>query len=341
MLSAPARRGPARRYEPSVEGLEGRALLATGQFSLRFLAPSTGTSVISPVTVKGSLPDGSIDILDGTFNSANPVSIGTSSAGTSTGKVSFSPMTFTTYVGSQTGPIFQVLASGSHFNQAQLVVRDSAARIVATYDLGLVFFVSQQISLGDTPVETDTLVYGAVRYSTVDPLTNKVLSVSSWSQVSNAPTFSIPGVTLSSVTASATPGSVATTISLQTIRSGKSVSLRAHVASAAGVPPGTVTFYSGKNRLGSAQVGADGNAVLSGLPSGLKGPVYAIFSGEPGSIYAQSTTVAGAARQQQLFRSAFGRSMTQSEWVLTSIWLQQGQTPQSLAAIYRKLANRG
>jgi type VI protein secretion system component Hcp len=356
VLTTVNRRPVTKRRVLTFEGLEGRALLASGQITLQFLA----TSSPGNISVKGSMPDTTIDLLDVSLSSQTSASVGSTSGGAGAGKVAYAPLTFHTYVGSQTGPLFSVLASGAHFNQAQIVFRNGAGQVYLKYDLGLVFVTSQSIdgNSGTQPIETDQLVYGAIRVNYINPTTNFVMNTSSWSVVNNTNTFTVPGIALTpslvraptvspaaalpTVSPAATAiDNISTSISLKTSKVGSNLALKATVRAKTGVPEGLVTFYDGKTWLGTAEVGADGKATLN-IPAGTaRKHLFAIFSGGPSSIYAPSSTVSGVGIQQKLFSKAFGRFMTASEWVLNSMWMQQGQTSASLGAVYNKIAKNG
>jgi type VI protein secretion system component Hcp len=354
MLRAPARRDRSPRFRPLLEGLEGRALLAAGQISLYIPSPALGTS--SPV--RGNLPDGSIDILQYNVGYQNPVTIGST---TVAGKVKFGPLDVLTQVGSQSAGLFVAEALGAHFNTFTLTVRDSAARLVATYEFKLVFVTSIQDSgdnSGSPPTEDVQVAYGAIRISTFNPVTQLMSSQSSFSQVTNQPVYDVPGVTAARIVRSsispaaalqthvvtaAQATSAATTIKLTTLTKphGATTTLKAKVTSPQGVPTGNVTFYAGKTLLGSSAVTSNGTATLV-IPAGSAGHahIFAIYSGGPGSIFQPATTIGGEAAIQKSFQKWLGRPMTQDEWVLTSMWLQEGFTPTKMASIYRSLSGK-
>jgi type VI protein secretion system component Hcp len=362
MLRTSTRRDRSPRFRPLIEGLEGRALLAVGQISMFIPTPAVGTS--SPV--RGKLPDGSIDILQFNVGYENPTTIGSTTGGVGTGKVKFGPLEIVTQVGSQSGALFAAEALGAHFNTLTLYVRDAGARVMATYEFKLVFVTSIQDSgdnSGDPPTEDVQLTYGAIRISTFNPVTLAMIAQTSFSLVTNQPVFDVPGVTAARVVqssispaaalqtqvpaAQATPSAVttlaATTIRLTTVTKphGATTTLKAKVTSAQGVPTGNVTFYAGKTLLGSSPVTSNGTATVV-IPAGSAGHahIFAIYSGGPGSSFKPATTIGGEAVIQKSFQKWLGRPMTQDEWVLTSMWLQEGFTPAKMGLIYRSLAGK-
>jgi type VI protein secretion system component Hcp len=358
MLRAPARRDRSPRFRPLMESLEGRALLATGQISLFIPSPAPGTS--SPV--RGNLPDGSIDILQYNVGYQNPVTFGSTTGGAATGRVTFGRLDILTRVGSQSAGLFVDEALGAHFNTVTLTVRDSAARLVETLEFKLVFVTSIQDSgdnSGDPPTEDVQLAYGAIRISTFNPVTQLMMAQSSFSQVTNQPVYDVPGVAASRVVQSSivpaaalqtqqvvTPQATSaakTTIKLTTLTKphGATTTLKAKVTSPQGVPTGNVTFYAGKTLLGSSAVTSNGTATLV-IPAGSAGHahIFAIYSGGPGSSFRPATTIAGEAAIQKSFQKWLGRPMTQDEWTLTSMWLQEGFTPTKMGSIYRSLAGK-
>jgi hypothetical protein len=113
------------------------------------------------------------------------------------------------------------------------------------------------------------------------------------------------------------------------------------VTSASGAPTGSVTFYAQATRLGDAPVGAGGTAVLT-VPASDAGRAraraYAIYSGSTDSAFQPSSSVINGAQVRRLFRDNMGRPMTPDEWVLTSIWINQGLSTKHMGSIYRSLA---
>ncbi|HWE39316.1 MAG TPA: hypothetical protein VG406_22390 [Isosphaeraceae bacterium] len=320
-----ARRARPARFRPRLEGLEDRALAAAGQVELILPVPPVGTNAL----VKGDLPDGGIDVA--TYQLSSHVA---------SGKLVFDPLTIITHSGPQSPGLFATEANGIHFPAAVLMVRNDAAQVIATYTLGVVFVSSQSESIasGDgTQTETDVLTFGSLQANSYNPATTALTATSTWSQVTNSPTLTIQALT---------SDPVATALTLKTSRvngpGGPEVLLRAKATSAGGVPVGNVSFYSGTHLLGALPVQADGTASLT-VPAAAvpRGRAYAIFSGGPGSSFQPSSSVSGQARMQRLFQASFHRAMNPDEWALTSMWLQQGFTPNSMASIYRSLAAGG
>jgi hypothetical protein len=250
---------------------------------------------------------------------------------------------------------------GAHFNTATLTVRDTAARVIETLSFKLVLVSSDTMSGSSgeaAPVEDVKFLYGAYQITTINPTTLAPQSQASFSLVTNTPSFDVPGVTAQSlstapvvhasvakahhVSAEAVSTAVPTTIKLTVAKPhhGKTL-LTAKVASKNGVPTGNVTFYSGKTELGQVAVGPDGRATLSASTALIgKSKPFAIYSGGPDSAFQPATTVTGEAILQKSFQKWLVRPMTQDEWVLTSMWLQQGFTPAKMANIYKSLATK-
>ncbi len=353
MIPNRSKRGLSTRFRPSAEILEDRSLMAVGQISLYI--PSAPVSGGLP-PIRGSLPDGSIDVLAYSISSSNPTSVGSAASGTAAGKVLFSPLSLQFAVGSQSPGLFLVESSGSHFNSATLTIRNAAAQVVETITMELVIVAtdSSSDSSGDSPMENVGFLYGSEQVTTYNPTTNTMLAQTSWSQVTNSPTLSVPGITSmslpkasaahvsGSISAEAVSTSAPTTIKLAVAKShhGTTV-LTAKVASTHGVPTGNVTFYSGKTELGQVAVGSDGKATLS-VPTASLGKTkpFAIYSGGPDSTFQPATTVVGEPSFQKSFQKWLGRPMTQDEWVLTSIWSQQGLTLAKMTNIYKSLATK-
>lgn len=363
MLRLSTRRPRRSRLRPGLEALENRALLAIGQIGLAFPIAPVGVSPPIPA-LKGLLPDGSFDVYSYSFNTQNPVTIGTSS-GAGFGKVSFQPLTITLPVGLQSPALFQVMASGGYFPSLRLDVRNDAGSLTARYELGLAFLtnITTSASSGDdAPTETYQFVYGSLRLTTFDPIALKTSFVGSWNQIRNTPDF-LTNENLSAfrfdataeatddpsartqVATTAEAGATATTVTLRSRRQagpdGPTITYTARVTSDSGVPTGAVTFYAGSTRLGDADVGPDGRAVLT-VPASVVGRAraYAIYSGGLDSAFLPSTTVTGGGQVRRLFRDNMGRSMTADEWALTSIWLNQGRTVRQMGAVYRNLAKQ-
>ena len=277
------------RLNPTLEALEDRTLAAIGQISLSF-SPVLGLA--SSTTVQGTLPDvnKSVDVLAYSFNTANPTTFSTTTGGAGAGKVAFGALTITAAVGPQSAPLYLVETSGSHFSSAQMIVRNSAAMQVAVYDFATVFPTSISTSFatgGSAPTETYTFLYGALRETSYDPVSLRVLNVATWSQIQNTSTFTPALATINTfstdATAGAAPGpadisvlstaadasssSAATKVTLHSHRQsgpgGPTITYTASVTSAAGVPTGRVTFYAQSTRLGDAPVAADGTATLT------------------------------------------------------------------------------
>jgi type VI protein secretion system component Hcp len=308
----------------------------------------------------------SIDVLAYSFGSTNPTSIGSATSGVGAGKVVLGTLTITATVGPQSAPLYQVETTGSHFQSAQLIVRNSAAMQVATYDFGLVLVSSITTSFatsGSAPTETYQFNYGSLRDTTYDPVTNKVTNIAIWNQVQNSPTFLAALRADNTSSSNAAPvatqgpadialrsnqadaGSAATKVTLHSHRQGgpdgPTVTDTASVTSAAGVPTGDVTFYVQATRLGEAPVGPDGTAVLT-VPASAAGRAraraYAIYSGSADSAFQPSSSVTNGTQLRGLFRTSMGRPMTPYEWVLTSMWINQGLSTKQMGSIYRSLA---
>jgi type VI secretion system secreted protein Hcp len=357
MIPNRSRRGVRSRFRPVAETLEGRSLMAAGQISLIIPSAAVGTG-FSPI--RGSLPDGSIDVQQFNLATNNPVTIGTTSGGAGAGKVQFSPLEVIVSAGPQSAGLFQAEAVGAHFNTATLTVRDTAARVIEILSFKLVLVTSDLTSgsSGDVPIEDVKFQFGAIQVTTMNPATNTVIAQTSFSLVTNLPTFDVPGITALSlakvpatqvsasnahaVRAAAVSSSVPTTIKLAVAKPHHGTTLlTAKVASTQGVPTGNVTFYSGPTELGQVPVGSDGRATLS-VPSALLGKTkpFAVFSGGPGSSFQPATTITGEPAFQKSFQKWLGRPMTQDEWVLTSMWSQQGLTLAKMTGFYKSLSTR-
>jgi type VI protein secretion system component Hcp len=368
MLRLRSRPSRPPRLSPTLEALEGRTLATVGQISLSF------TSVVGTATpvVQGTLPDvnHSIDVLDYSFSTANPTTIGSAATGAGAGKPVFGALTITAAVGPQSAPLYQVETTGGHFQTARLIVRNSAAQQVAAYDFALVLVssISTSFSTDDTtPTETYQFLYGSLRQTTYNPITNTVTNITTWSQVTNSPGFTValrsldtsninatsvatPGPADISLRSTATAadagaGPVGTKVTLhshsQAGPGGPTVTYTASVTSAAGVPTGDVTFYVQATRLGDAPVGPGGTAILT-VPASAVGSTrarpYAIYSGSADSTFQPGSSVTNGAQVRRLFRTSMGRSMTPDEWVLTSMWINQGKSTKQMGSIYRSLA---
>jgi hypothetical protein len=357
MIPNRSRRGMPPRFRPVAETLEGRSLMAAGQITL-FIPSAAFGAGFSPV--RGSLPDGSIDVQDFNVGTINPATIGSTGGGATTGKPQFAPLEVLISAGPQSAGLFQVETSGAHFNTATLTVRDTAARVIEILSFKLVF-VTSDVTSGSTdsvPTEDVKVQFGAIQVTTMNPATNSVQAQASFSLVTNTPTFDIPGITALSlarapatqvsvpkahaVKAAAVSSAVPTTIKLTVAKPHHGTTLlTAKVASRQGVPTGNVTFYSGTTELGQVPVGSDGRATLP-VPSALLGKAkpFAIYSGGPGSTFQPATTVTSEPTFQKSFQKWLGRPMTQDEWVLTSMWSQQGLTLARMTNIYKSLSTR-
>jgi type VI protein secretion system component Hcp len=348
---------------PTLEALEGRTLAAIGQISLSF---SSVLGAASPVVVQGTLPDAnkSIDVLAYSFSTTNSTTVGSAASGAGAGKAVLSALTITAAVGPQSAPLYQVETTGSHFQSAQLIVRNSAAVVVAVYDFGAVFVSSIATGFGtggSAPTETYQFNYGSLRETTYDPITNRVTNIAIWNQITNTPSVSTALASINTFSTNATAGatqgpadisplstaadagSAATKVTLHSRRQagpdGPTVTYTAVVTSAAGVPTGNVTFYAQATRLGDAPVGPGGTAILT-VPASAAGRArpYAIYSGSADSAFQPSSSVTNGAQVRRLFRASMGRPMNPDEWVLTSIWINQGLSTKHMGSIYRSLA---
>lgn len=350
---SPRRR--ANRFRPEVHSLEERALLAIGQITLSLTGTAT-TGITKPVI--GDLPGGLIELDSFNSGAVTPVSVTSGPAGVGAGKVSFAPLVINTIIGRHTPGLFLALSSGAHFTSAQIIVRDDAARILFTYNFGTVFVTQHEVSAAEgdfLPPETDTLKFGSLQVVINDPNTNKMSFMSQWNQITNTPTVSILGFRSSSVstaalpqpqaggggTAVAAPAAVPTTVKLTAAKAGNGTRLTAKVSSAGGTPTGSVAFYNGKTSLGLADVGADGTATITVAGKLSKSKLVALYSGGPNSRFATGSSVtAQKSATLKLFQRLFNRPMDADEWMLTSLWLQQGTTLAKLAATYKRLATR-
>jgi hypothetical protein len=357
MIPNRSRRGTSPRFRPVTETLEGRSLMAVGQFSLFIPSPAIGGGG-SPI--RGSLPDGSIDVQQFNVDSVNPSFFNSTTGGLVAGKVGFAPLEIVIATGPQSAGLFQAETLGTPFNTATLTVRNTAAQVIEVLSFKLVVVTSDSISgsSGSAPNEDLTFQYGSIQVTTMNPATNTPTSQSSYNQILNQPTFNVPGITSSSlanastakvsaqaaqtVSAKAVATAVPTVITLSTAKTHHgTTTLTAKVTSKHGAPTGNVTFYSGTTELGQVAVGSNGRATLS-VPSALIGKAkpFAVFSGAPDSTFQPSTTVSGKAAFVASFQKWLGRPMTQDEWVLTSIWSQQGLPLAKMTSIYKSLANK-
>ncbi len=355
MPLAPAARRARRTFRPEFQDLEGRALLAIGQITLAL----TGVPSNPATNVTGDLAGGLIDLASFNTAATAPVSIGSASAGASAGKLLFDPLVIQSVVGRHTPGLFLVMASGAHFTKAQIVVRDEAARIRVTYNFGTVFVSRHEIAaaVGDTnAIETDTLNFGSLQIIINDPNTNKVIQQTQWNQITNTNTVSTLGFPSSSVSTAAVsatavgggrnPGTVAptgipTNVQLTPAKVANGTRLTAKVTSTGGTPTGSVAFYNGKTALGLAQVGSDGTATIT-VPGKLStSKLVALYSGGTNSRFATGSSVtANKSATTKLFQRLFNRPMDADEWMLTSLWLQQGLTLAKLKATYMRLAGQ-
>ena len=143
---------------------------------------------------------GWIEISSFSFGEANPIAIGSATAGAGAGKVKFNEFQITKQVDSTSAALFQLCASGGHMPTMVLAVAKSAGATATStdylkFEFHLVFVSSITWANGDaTPVETITFAYGALglAYRAQDPsgtFSTKPL-VGTWSQVYNSPTDS-------------------------------------------------------------------------------------------------------------------------------------------------------
>jgi type VI secretion system secreted protein Hcp len=131
----------------------------------------------------------------------NSVAIGSSGGGAGAGKAQFQDFTFTKAVDTISPAIFKVLASGSHFANARLVLRKAGAvggktqAAYLQYEFELVAVSSQHWagSAGDDqPTESITLKVGAVKISYSPQKPDGTLGqaiTGTWSQVLNSNVF--------------------------------------------------------------------------------------------------------------------------------------------------------
>jgi type VI protein secretion system component Hcp len=353
MIPNRSKRGISNRFRPAAEALEDRSLMAVGQISLYIPNPAFDSPFFAPI--RGSLPDGSIDVQQFNVGSVNPSYINSTTGTLVPGRTSFSPLEIVVATGPQSAGLFQAETLGATFDSARLTVRNTAAQVIEILSFNLVVVTSDTISgsNGSAPSEDLTFQYGSIQVTTMNPATNTPTSQGSYNLVLNQPSYNLltieseslakastANVSAQTVSAKAVSSAAPTTIKLTVAKPnhGKTL-LTAKVASKHGVPTGNVTFYSGKLELGQVAVGANGKAALSVSTALLgKNKPFAIYSGGPDSTFQPATTITDEPAFEKNFEKWLGRPMTEDEWVLTSIWSQQGYNPAKMNSIYQSLA---
>jgi type VI secretion system secreted protein Hcp len=99
-------------------------------------------------------------------------SMGTGSLGSGAGKVTLHPLSVTKEVDKATGPLFNAMCTGTHFDSVVLsAVKAGATKAYLTVTLTNAFIASLQFSASDEiPVESVTMTYGqiCIEYSQQD-----------------------------------------------------------------------------------------------------------------------------------------------------------------------------
>jgi len=128
------------------------------------------------------------------FEIQNVTNIGSATSGAGAGKVQFQPVTIERPVDRASPLLFQMCASGQHFQQVQLLVAKTGGQGPAAgqeaaflvYTLSLVFIqnISWSFTTGGNVMETLNLEAGSIGVKFLDTSTGAVAN-GNWDQVSN------------------------------------------------------------------------------------------------------------------------------------------------------------
>jgi type VI secretion system secreted protein Hcp len=161
--------------------------------------PGPGNQQIQGESQDATFPGklGYIEIKSFQYGVENPTTIGSTTGGAGPGKARFNALEIDKNVDSTSPQVFQVLASGQHFNGVEIIARKagqapSANPIASRYYFSLAYPTSEQQSGDsgdDSPQEHLTFVYGglALKYVGQTPTgTVKPAVFAKWSQISNS-----------------------------------------------------------------------------------------------------------------------------------------------------------
>ncbi len=166
--------------------------------------PQPAVALAGNITVKGEVLDPAhlswVAVQSVAFGIQNPTTIGSASAGAGAGKAKFNQLQISKAVDSASPSLFSAVGQGSHFPTVTLAIRKSGGSTpdYLIYTFAMVFVTEVDWSVdngGDTVAETVTLVFGAMQVSYAKQNSTGTLgtpAVSSWSQVTNQPTLTVP-----------------------------------------------------------------------------------------------------------------------------------------------------
>ena len=141
------------------------------------------------------------------FGFENPTTIGSSGAGA--GKLTFDDLTVSAPLSGASPQLFNVLATGSHYDTAVLTQSNAAGDPEAEWALGTVYLTSDGIADAGAavPAETFQLIFGSLTEVTS-------ANTASWNQITNTENGPAPpaGVTLAALPTASAP---ALTLDLQ------------------------------------------------------------------------------------------------------------------------------
>jgi type VI secretion system secreted protein Hcp len=104
-----------------------------------------------------------IDVTSYSIGFVNPVTIGSATGGAGAGKVSLGELAISKPVDRSSPILFTALASGAHYNSADLYVENLDGVEIARIHLNTVFVSSEQeATSGERPVDSVSFVYGSV-----------------------------------------------------------------------------------------------------------------------------------------------------------------------------------
>ncbi len=156
-----------------------------------------------------SLPAATLALNSYQFGFESPTTIGSATSGAGAGKITFDDLKVSAPLSGASPQLFNVLATGSHYDTAVLTQRNAAGDAEAEWALGTVFLTSDGIAGASTavPAEAFHLIFGSVTEVTS---ANTV----SWNQLTNLQSGPTPpsGVTLAALPVGSAP---ALTLELQ------------------------------------------------------------------------------------------------------------------------------
>jgi type VI secretion system secreted protein Hcp len=153
------------------------------------------------VTSPDQALNGAFEVMEYTFGTENPTTVGSATGGAGTGKARFRQLTIKKAVDGATPSLFRACASGGHFNTATLTIRragSNASNLIYTFRMVFVSSITWPASSGDdAPGEEVNFAYGAMQLSYAQARPDGSLAaprVERWNVVTNTPTIEVPNL---------------------------------------------------------------------------------------------------------------------------------------------------